>query len=651
MAALASSLIRQKREIRDPVVSRPVAAQRKVCPRGTKSLCQKQLLILISKVRLCGGRKGRLEKTSEPQLKGIVTKLFCRHGYYLQVHPDGSIDGTREDTNGYTLFNLIPVGLRVVAIQSTKSGQYIAMNAEGYLYTSRESGRSWYLGINKDGQVMKGNRVKKTKAAAHFLPKLLEAVNTSNIEGRLLQKLFEDYTKAVLPIRRITDRVPVRIGMSLSQLISLKEKDEELTTKVYLDMTWTDYRLTWIPDDYEGITSIRTFADNVWLPDIGLTNTNDGTFEIALAVNVLVSYNGIVRWQPPAVYQSSCSIQVTYFPFDWQNCTMTFRSYSYDASEITLLHPLDENGMEVKEIIVYENTFIDNGQWEIWHKPSRKNTLPRDPLYEDITFYLIICRKPLFYVINVIIPCILITILAIFVFYLPPDAGEKVNLSIFALLTLTIFLLLLAGKVPETSLAVPIIIKYLMFTMILVTFSVILSVVVLNLHHRSPNTHEMPFWVRKIFIHKLPWYLGLRRPKPETILKPTPLHPKQELTVKSNRRTDEYFIRTPACDSLFPKSNRFQPEAFPTDMKKFVDGPSHCIALPPELKSAMDAITYIAEQLQEQEDYDALKEDWEYVAMVVDRLFFWTFIIFTTVGTLSIFLDARSHLTPDQAFP
>lgn len=62
MAALASSLIRQKREVREPGSSRPVSAQRRVCPRGTKSLCQKQLLILLSKVRLCGGRPARQDR-------------------------------------------------------------------------------------------------------------------------------------------------------------------------------------------------------------------------------------------------------------------------------------------------------------------------------------------------------------------------------------------------------------------------------------------------------------------------------------------------------------------------------------------------------------------------------------------------------------
>ncbi|KAM9438756.1 fibroblast growth factor 11-like isoform 2-T2 [Salvelinus alpinus] len=205
MAALASSLIRQKRAVKDDGQNRPVANKRKPCPKSNKSLCQKQILVLISKVRLCGGRKSRKEKRPEPQLKGIVTRLYSQHGYYLQMHPDGTMDGTRDESSCFSQFNLIPVGLRIVAIQGAKTGLYLGMNSDGYLYTSEhftpeckfkesvfenyyvtyssmlyrqsQSGRSWYIGINRDGQVMKGNRVKKTKVAIYKEPSLHVLVN------------------------------------------------------------------------------------------------------------------------------------------------------------------------------------------------------------------------------------------------------------------------------------------------------------------------------------------------------------------------------------------------------------------------------------------------------------------------------------------
>ncbi|KAM6918772.1 fibroblast growth factor 12a isoform 3-T3 [Neosynchiropus ocellatus] len=150
----------------------------------------------------CGQRSKSTTITDEPQLKGIVTRLFSQQGFYLQMQPDGTIDGSKDENSDNTLFNLIPVGLRVVAIQGVKSGFYIAMNGEGMLYSSemftpeckfkesvfenyyviysstvyrqQESGRAWFLGLTKEGQVMKGNRVKKTKPSSHFVPRPIE---------------------------------------------------------------------------------------------------------------------------------------------------------------------------------------------------------------------------------------------------------------------------------------------------------------------------------------------------------------------------------------------------------------------------------------------------------------------------------------------
>jgi nicotinic acetylcholine receptor len=102
----------------------------------------------------------------------------------------------------------------------------------------------------------------------------------------------------------------------------------------------------------------------------------------------------------------------------------------------------------------------------------------------DITFNLTMRRKTLFYTVNLIIPCVGITFLTVLVFYLPSDSGEKVSLCVSILLSLTVFFLLLAEIIPPTSLAVPLLGKYLLFTMILVTLSISITVFVLNVHFR-----------------------------------------------------------------------------------------------------------------------------------------------------------------------
>ncbi|XP_041724112.1 acetylcholine receptor subunit beta-like isoform X1 [Coregonus clupeaformis] len=475
----------------------------------------------------------------------------------------------------------------------------------------------------------------------------LTLTGASETEKLLHQKIFRNYNLKVRPAKQWEERVQVRVGMTLSQLVSLNEKNEEMTTNVFMNMAWTDYRLSWNPEDYDNIDVLRIPSNKVWRPDIYLINNNDGQFDVALYVNVLVYSDGTVNWLPPAIYRSSCPIEVTYFPFDWQNCTMVFRSYTYDSSEVDLQYALDEKGEEIHEIIIDENAFTENGEWAICHKPSRKNVNPED-LYEDITFYLIIERKPLFYVVNIIVPCILTMVLAIFVFYLPPGACEKMTLSISVLIALTVFMLLLADKVPETSLAIPLIVNYVMFTMILVTFSVILSVVVLNLHHRTPYTHIMPPWVRKVFIHFLPKYLGMQRPHPEEPLEEEPSDDTPLQSIDGRRPGGEYFFRKINPELVLPWRGRSESTV---QLQRFFDSDNYCLILPPDLKSAIAAVTYMAEQLKKQDGTDSETGDWQYIAIVVDRLFLWLFVIITTLGTLAMFMDARLNYTPDEPFP
>ena len=42
----------------------------------------------------------------------------------------------------------------------------------------------------------------------------------------------------------------------------------------------------------------------------------------------------MVEWKPPAIYKSSCEIDVEYFPFDEQTCVMKFGSWTYDGFQV-----------------------------------------------------------------------------------------------------------------------------------------------------------------------------------------------------------------------------------------------------------------------------------------------------------------------------
>jgi len=159
----------------------------------------------------------------------------------------------------------------------------------------------------------------------------------------------------------------------------------------------------------------------------------------------------------------------------------------YQPFQIDLRHVLQSPDSDVIEVGIDLQDYYISVEWEILKVPAVRNekfySCCEEP-YPDIIFNITIRRKTLFYTVNLIIPCVGISMLSVLVFYLPSDSGEKISLCISILLSLTVFFLLLVEIIPPTSLTVPLLGKYLLFTMMLVTLSVVVTIAVLNVNFR-----------------------------------------------------------------------------------------------------------------------------------------------------------------------
>ncbi|XP_070611252.1 acetylcholine receptor subunit alpha-like [Erythrolamprus reginae] len=437
-------------------------------------------------------------------------------------------------------------------------------------------------------------------------------VHGSEHESRLVNDLFANYNKIVRPVSNHSHVVQVIVGLQLIQLINVDEVNQIVSTNVRLKQQWTDVNLRWNPSDYGGVKQIRISSEDIWHPDLVLYNNADGIFAIDQFTKVLLNYTGHITWTPPAIFNSYCEIIVTHFPFDEQNCSMKLGTWTYDGTVVAIYPESDRPDL---------SNYVPSGEWTMkdyrgWKHSVTYECCLKTP-YLDITYHFVLLRLPLYFIVNVIIPCLLFSFLTGLVFYLPTDSGEKMTLSISVLLSLTVFLLVIVELIPSTSSAVPLIGKYMLFTMVLVISSIIITVIVINTHHRSPSTHTMPQWVRKIFIETIPnvmFFSTMKRPSKN----------KQE-----NRIFTEDVDISEISGKQGPAAMNFQ-----TSLTKN-----------PDVKSAIEGIKYIAESMKSDQESNNAVEEWKFVAMVMDHLLLGIFMLVCITGTLVVFAGRLLELS------
>ena len=98
-----------------------------------------------------------------------------------------------------------------------------------------------------------------------------EDIDYYRSETRLKKKIFEGYDKNVKPSKTVN----ISFDTSLKQIVSLDEKNQIITTSIYLYASWYDRRLTWNSSDFNETDLIKVTSTRLWLPDLFVINTAD----------------------------------------------------------------------------------------------------------------------------------------------------------------------------------------------------------------------------------------------------------------------------------------------------------------------------------------------------------------------------------------
>ncbi|XP_077987841.1 neuronal acetylcholine receptor subunit alpha-7-like isoform X2 [Glandiceps talaboti] len=327
---------------------------------------------------------------------------------------------------------------------------------------------------------------------------MFQGIWASPEQIKLMDDLFGNnrYNKLVRPVVNESDKVSISFELYLSQINNMDEKFQILITTVWVTQRWHDDYLTWNATEYNGLFKLRVPSTMLWLPDTVLYNIakeDNENFMLDVKTNMIIDSTGDIDWSALVIMKTFCPVNIFYFPFDTQECIMKFGSWQHDARFIDYYPgPSDDNEYE------------HNGEWDtlginVHRNPGIYSCCPGRE-YPDVTFTITIRRKPLFYIFNLIIPCFLISGMSMLVFILPCESGEKVSLGITVLLSLTVFLLVVAETMPATSETIPLIGRYYIFTIVLVATCTTMTVIVLNFHHRH---QPMPRWMRIVYFRFL----------------------------------------------------------------------------------------------------------------------------------------------------
>ena len=152
----------------------------------------------------------------------------------------------------------------------------------------------------------------------------------------------------------------------------------------------------------------------------------------------MIHYSGWVYWEFGGIFTTICDLNILEYPFDTHTCNVDIGIWRYTTDMVDLVP---------KQI--HSDTFEENPLWELKETSySYERSFGR---FAKCHFELTFSRKPLYFVMNILVPTIMVTFIALGVFWLPSDCGEKASLGITVLLAFSVFQIIITEKTPMNS--------------------------------------------------------------------------------------------------------------------------------------------------------------------------------------------------------
>ncbi|XP_073459203.1 5-hydroxytryptamine receptor 3B [Aquarana catesbeiana] len=301
----------------------------------------------------------------------------------------------------------------------------------------------------------------------------------------LTRTLLVNYSKGVRPVKNWTQATTVYIDLFVHAVLDVDGQNQKLTTSIWYRQMWEDEFLSWNSSQFDGIGEISLPLNVIWVPDIVINEFVEDGKSPDLPY-VYVNSSGTIRNNKPMQVVSACSLETYAFPFDIQNCSLTFSSCLHTVNDLNL-----SIWRSYEKIRNDKSIFLDDGEWELLAVPSTYEILhTHGGSFAQVQFNLVIRRRPLLYIVGILLPSILLMFVDLMSFYLPPDSGTRIMFKTTILVGYTVFRVNMADELPATTLSVPLIGVFFMVFMALMVLSLGKSIMVVKFLHFDKEGSE-----------------------------------------------------------------------------------------------------------------------------------------------------------------